>query len=107
MTIQQLEYIVAVDEHRHFVRAAESCNVTQSTLSAMILKLESEFDTVIFDRNAHPVVPTPMGRKIIDQARVILFNKSQLEELIFMEKTGVAGSVGLGENSTKNPQVVA
>ena len=106
MTIQQLEYIVAVDEHRHFVRAAESCNVTQSTLSAMILKLESEFDTVIFDRNAHPVVPTPMGRKIIDQARVILFNKSQLEELIFMEKTGVAGSVALGIIPTIAPYVL-
>ena len=106
MTIQQLEYIVAVDEHRHFVRAAESCNVTQSTLSAMILKLESEFDTVIFDRNAHPVVPTPMGRKIIDQARVILFNKSQLEELIFTEKTGVAGSVALGIIPTIAPYVL-
>lgn len=106
MTIQQLEYIVAVDEHRHFVRAAESCNVTQSTLSAMILKLESEFDTMIFDRNAHPVVPTPMGRKIIDQARVILFNKSQLEELIFTEKTGVAGSVALGIIPTIAPYVL-
>ncbi|MEG2336721.1 MAG: LysR family transcriptional regulator, partial [Bacteroidales bacterium] len=42
MTLQQLEYIVALDQYRHFVNAAESCNITQPTLSAMIQKLESE-----------------------------------------------------------------
>jgi LysR family hydrogen peroxide-inducible transcriptional activator len=42
MTLQQLEYIVALDKTRHFVRAAEMCGVTQPTLSAMIQKLEDE-----------------------------------------------------------------
>ena len=42
MTIQQLEYILAVDQFRHFARAAEYCRVTQPTLSAMIQKLEDE-----------------------------------------------------------------
>ena len=50
MTLQQLEYIVAVDKYRHFVKAAESCEITQSTLSSLIQKLENELDIIIFDR---------------------------------------------------------
>ena len=47
MTLQQLEYIVAVDKYRHFVRAAESCGVTQSTLSSLIQKLEARQDSTV------------------------------------------------------------
>ena len=50
MTIQQLEYILAVDQFRHFARAAEYCRVTQPTLSAMIQKLEDELGVKLFDR---------------------------------------------------------
>ena len=50
MTLQQLEYIVALDKYRHFVKAAESCHVTQSTLSMMVQKLEQELEINIFDR---------------------------------------------------------
>jgi len=106
MTMQQLEYIVAVDRHRHFVKAAESCFVTQSTLSAMIHKLESELNAVIFDRNAHPVVPTPMGEKIIAQAKVILFNKTQLEEIVRLGREGLNGTVRMGIIPTVAPYVL-
>ena len=58
MTLQQLEYIIAVDECRHFARAAEQCRVTQPTLSAMIQKLEDELGARIFDRNRQPIAPT-------------------------------------------------
>lgn len=51
MTLQQMEYIVALDRYRHFVLAAEACGVTQPTLSAMIQKLEEELDVKIFSRN--------------------------------------------------------
>ena len=67
MNLQQLEYIVAVDQQRHFARAAETCFVTQATLSMMIRKLEDELDTVIFDRSRQPVVPTEIGRQLIEQ----------------------------------------
>lgn len=86
MNIQQLEYIVAVDKFRHFVNAAESCGVTQPTLSSMIQKLEAELDVSIFDRNSHPVKPTPLGEKIIRQAKTILFNSQGLRELVSTEK---------------------
>jgi len=82
MTIQQMEYIVAVDKYRHFARAAESCGITQSTLSSLIQKLESELDVTIFDRSTHPVKPTELGEEIIRQARVLLFNMSQIQEFV-------------------------
>ena len=66
MTIQQLEYILAVDQFRHFARAAEYCRVTQPTLSAMIQKLEDELGVKLFDRTVQPVCPTAIGQKVIN-----------------------------------------
>lgn len=80
MTLQQLEYIIALDKTRHFVRAAEMCGVTQPTLSAMIQKLEDELDCRIFDRSSHPIVPTEVGAMILQQAQVVMFNVHQLKE---------------------------
>lgn len=106
MTLQQLEYIVAVDEHRHFVRAAESCGVTQSTLSSLIQKLETELDVVIFDRACHPIEPTALGREIIAQARVVLYNASQMEELVSTHKELSVGNISLGVVSTIAPFIL-
>lgn len=106
MTLQQLEYVVALDKHRHFVRAAESCGVTQSTLSSMIQKLEQELDVKLFDRNTHPVTPTLWGEQIIAQAKVILFNSSQLKEIILAEKEQASGEVRLGIIPTVAPYIV-
>ena len=69
MTIQQLEYILAVDQFRHFAKAAEYCRVTQPTLSAMIQKLEDELGVKLFDRSMTPVCPTAIGKKVLEQAR--------------------------------------
>ena len=86
MTIQQLEYILAVDQFRHFARAAEYCRVTQPTLSAMIQKLEDELGVKLFDRNIQPVCPTPAGRKVIDQARVVLYQTSLIKDIVNEEE---------------------
>lgn len=96
MTFQQLEYIVAADEHRHFVNAATACGVTQSTLSTTIAKLEQEIDVVIFDRSKHPIEPTVLGQRIINQAKVILHNSQQLRDLVINEKTSDKGRLLLG-----------
>ncbi len=106
MTLQQLQYIVAVDEYRHFVRAAESCGVTQSTLSSMIKSLENELDAVIFDRKAHPVIPTAIGEKIIEKARVVLFNAGQLEEITAEEKGVGTGKINMGIIPTVSPYIL-
>jgi LysR family hydrogen peroxide-inducible transcriptional activator len=101
-----LEYIVAVDKYRHFVRAAESCGVTQSTLSSLIQKLEAELDATIFDRTQHPVAPTPLGEEIIAQARVILYNASQMGELVASYKGSAVGDIRLGTVSTIAPFIL-
>lgn len=106
MTLQQLEYIVAVDKYRHFVRAAESCGVTQSTLSSLIQKLEAELDITIFDRSAHPIRPTALGEEVIAQARVVLYNASQVEELVATHKELSIGEIRLGIASTIAPYLL-
>lgn len=106
MVLQQLEYIVAVDTHRHFLRAAESCYVTQATLSMMIKKLEEELDTIIFDRSKQPVVPTDVGEKIIAQARRILGETAKMKELVNHERGELSGELRLGIIPTIAPYLL-
>ncbi len=106
MTLQQLEYIVALDKHRHFVKAAESCHVTQSTLSMMIQKLEQELEINIFDRKMQPIAPTEIGRNLIDQAKVILYNAKQFKELALSERQQESGKVTLGIIPTVAPYIL-
>ena len=89
MTLQQLEYIIAVDECRHFARAAEQCRVTQPTLSAMIQKLEDELEVRIFDRNCQPIAPTSVGEVVIRQAREALRQSKKIKDVVLEEKTSL------------------
>ena len=82
MTLQQLEYIMAVARHGHFGRAADACNVTQPTLSAMIGKLEEEIGAKLFDRNRQPIVPTSVGERVILQAREVLAQADSIKDSI-------------------------
>ncbi len=106
MTLQQLEYMVALDRHRHFVQAAEACGVSQPTLSAMIQKLEEELGVRIFDRTKHPVEPTEVGRRIIRQAETALQEVHRISEQLDREKTQLAGELRLGVIPTVAPYLV-
>ena len=106
MTLQQMEYIVAVDKYRHFAKAAESCGVSQSTLSSLVQKLEFELDVIIFDRNSHPVRPTAVGTEIINRAQQVLFNAAQVRELVAVRKGEAVGKVSLGIISTVAPYLL-
>lgn len=96
MTLQQLEYIVALDTHRHFVTAAEHCFVTQPTLTLQIKKLENEMGTIIFDRTKQPIVPTSAGEAIINKARQILREANQLKDIVNEEKDSSSGTFRIG-----------
>ena len=72
MTLTQLEYVLAVAQFKHFGRAAESCFVTQPTLSMQIQKLEDELQVTIFDRSKNPIKSTGEGENIIEQAKIII-----------------------------------
>ena len=106
MTLQQLEYIVAVDRLRHFAKAAEQCDVTQPTLSAMIQKLEAELGAKLFERSSQQVQPTPVGRKIVAQARVVLAEANLLREIAEEEKQTLAGTFRLGILPTIAPYLL-
>lgn len=106
MTLQQFEYIIAVDNHRHFARAAQSCFVTQPTLSMMLHKLEEELGVIIFDRSKQPVLPTEIGLLVIEQARKILKETSQLREIIENEKESLSGELRVGIIPTLAPYLL-
>jgi LysR family hydrogen peroxide-inducible transcriptional activator len=106
MNLQQLDYIISVDTHRHFQQAANKCFVTQATLSMMIQKLEEELGVKIFDRSKKPVKPTDIGKKIIAQARRIAAEAARVNELIKEEKGEVSGELKIGIIPTLAPYLL-
>ena len=106
MTLQQLEYVLALEKTRHFVRAAEMCGVTQPTLSAMIQKLEDELDCKIFDRSRQPIEVTEIGNSIIQQAQVIIYQSNQLRESVKTEKDNMTGTLNLAVIPTIAPYLL-
>jgi len=106
MTFTQLEYIIALDTHRHFTLAAEHCYVTQPTLSMQIQKLEEELGITIFDRSKQPVIPTTIGVEIVSHARNILGQRNALQELIEYKKGIVAGELKIGIIPTLAPYLL-
>jgi LysR family hydrogen peroxide-inducible transcriptional activator len=106
MTLQQLEYIIAVDRERHFVKAAKSCFVTQATLSMMIKKLEEELGIQVFDRRKQPVTVTTAGAEIIKRAKLTIAEASFLKAYA-QELTGeVAGELRVGILPTLAPYLL-
>lgn len=106
MTLQQLEYIVAVYRTRHFVKAAEACGVTQPTLSAMIQKLEAELDVKLFERSSQQVVPTPIGKVVVEQAWKVLNRARKIKDIVAEEKKALTGTFRLGILPTIAPYLL-
>ncbi len=106
MNLQQLEYIIAVDRLKNFVKASESCFVTQATLSMMIKKLEEELEVKIFDRSKQPVKTTEVGEKLILQARKIILESKKLKEIIQNEKGVLSGELKIGIIPTLAPYLL-
>ena len=92
MTLQQLEYVMAVFRFRHFAKAAEYCGVTQPTLSSMVQKLEDELGLKIFDRKSQPIAPTSTGRLVVEQAWKVLLRARKLKETVEEEKHSLLGT---------------
>ncbi|WMX16495.1 MULTISPECIES: hydrogen peroxide-inducible genes activator [unclassified Aureispira] len=105
-TITQLEYIVAVDRERHFGLAAKKCFVTQPTLSAQIKKAEELLGVLIFDRSKQPILPTDIGEKIIQQARVVLREHQRLEQIIADFQNDISGQLRIGVLPTIAPYLL-
>lgn len=106
ITLTQLEYIVAVDTYRHFGKAAQACFITQPTLSMQIKKLEEDLEVIIFDRSRQPLIPTKIGVKILEQARIVLQQKEVVNEIIREHKSQVEGTLKIGVIPTLAPYVI-
>jgi LysR family hydrogen peroxide-inducible transcriptional activator len=106
MTLQELRYLVALADKGGFGRAAESCHVGQSTLSMQIKKLETYLDVTLFERSRQRLQPTPIGERIIEQARIALAAAMQIKEVA---RTGIDPMVGplrLGVIPTLGPYLM-
>jgi LysR family hydrogen peroxide-inducible transcriptional activator len=106
MTFTQLEYVIAVDTHRHFAKAAEACFVTQPTLSMQLQKLEEELGMQIFDRSKQPVVPTAVGMEMIGYAKKIIRERDHLTGFMQVRKGILAGELKLGIIPTLAPYLL-
>ncbi|AHW59752.1 LysR family transcriptional regulator, hydrogen peroxide-inducible genes activator [Draconibacterium orientale] len=106
ITLTQLEYITAVDTHRHFGKAAEACFITQPTLSMQIKKLEEDLEIIIFDRSKQPLIPTDVGVRIIEQARVVLKQAEEINNIVKDHKNQVSGMLRIGIIPTLAPYLL-
>jgi LysR family transcriptional regulator, hydrogen peroxide-inducible genes activator len=101
---QQLRYLTALAESRHFGRAALACAVTQSTLSAGILALERQLDAAILDRGAGKhVVFTPLGLELVSRAGDALASLAAFVEAAVAARAPMSGPLRLGVIPTIGP----
>lgn len=103
MTITQLQYLLAVAKYKNFTTAAEQSFVTQPTLSMQIQKLEEELGAELLDRTSHPIMPTPIGEKIIAQAKMVMNEMYKLQHILEEEKGSLEGLFNLGIAPTTAP----
>lgn len=106
MTITQLKYVLAVAEHQNFTLASERCFVTQPTLSMQIHKLEEELEVIIFNRKKKPIQLTPIGQKIVAQAKVIVDESHRINDIVDQQKGFIGGDFYLGIIPTVTPSLL-
>jgi LysR family hydrogen peroxide-inducible transcriptional activator len=105
-TLQQLSYLVAVDEHRHFGKAAEACFVSQPALSAQIRELERRLGVTLFERGNRRVLPTAVGVTVIERARGVLRDADELVAAARLDPEGLRGPLALGVIPTMAPYLL-
>ena len=103
MTLTELRYLVALSEAGHFRKAADACNVSQPTLSIAIKKLEDELGISLFERARNKVSATPIGERIVAQARTVLQEVSNLNNLAEQGKDPLGSVLSVGAIYTVGP----
>src|SRR5918995_465459 len=102
-TIKQLQYLVALRQHGHFGKAADSCFVTQSTLSAGLRELETLLGVTLVERTRRVVRFTALGEKVADKAVRVLREAEELAELARAEGKPLHGELRMGVIPTIAP----
>ena len=106
MNIRDLEYLVALAEHRHFRRAADSCHVSQPTLSGQTRKLEDELGVMLLERTSRKVLFTQAGMLLVDQARTVLREVKVLKEMASQQGETMSGPLHIGLIPTVGPYLL-
>lgn len=106
MNLRDLQYLLAVAETRHFGKAAQSCFVSQPTLSGQIKKLEQELGVVIFERTNRSVEITPAGQGVLAHARLIMEQVDAIKQLASSFSDPVAGPLKIGAIPTISPYLM-
>lgn len=106
MNLQQLKYIMAIDRFRNFAKAADACNISQPTLSAMLMKLEEELDVRIFERSNKMVTLTAVGEKILRQAQTVVMETDRITEIVREEKGALSNAFSLSVGPTIAPYLL-
>lgn len=106
MNIRDLEYFVALADYRHFRKAAESCNVSQPTLSGQIRKVEDELGVMLLERTSRRVLFTQTGLMLVEQAREILRNVQVFREMATKQGEDMTGPIHIGFIPTLAPYLL-
>lgn len=106
ITLRQLEFALSVAKHRHFKRAAEACNISQSALSLGIAELEKQLDTQVFERNNKQVLITPIGKEILERAQRIFSDINDLTALAHNHQTPLTYPMIIGIIPTVAPYLL-
>lgn len=106
MTLTELRYVVNLDKERHFARAAERSFVSQPTLSMALKKLEEELGVVLFERTRGEVKPTPVGARIVEQARRVLAEAKLVQDIAREGKDEMVGPLRIGAIYTVGPYLL-
>ncbi|MEO0616779.1 MAG: LysR substrate-binding domain-containing protein [Pseudomonadota bacterium] len=104
--LRMLRYLVALDEHRHFGRAAEACFVTQPTLSTQVKKLEEQLGVTLVERHSRGITLTQTGTAIAERARELLREAESINELAQMHQDPQAGRLRIGLIPTIAPYLL-
>ena len=92
ITLRQIQFALAVARHKHFKRAAEECNISQSALSLGIAEMEKNLGVIVFERNNKQVVITPIGEELLRRAQQIYLDAQQLVEHAHAGDDGDSGN---------------
>lgn len=106
MTLQQLEYALALAKHGSYSKAARSVGITQPAMSLRIKKLEDAVGLVLFDRSRKPVRPTIEGKLFLEKAQLLLTSAEQLKDFAFGLQEEVSGQINIGIIPTLAPYLL-
>lgn len=106
ISLKQLQYAVAVSQTRHFRKASERCNVSQSALSSAISELESQLDVQIFERDNKKVLVTTLGEQILERAQGVLTEVQDIEQLAKSHSRPLTQPLSIGAIPTIGPYLL-